>query len=71
MRKQFIVFFGVAAQFRYVGAQVGVASQFIKYSVESAGITASQGSNRYAIGQGLFALGRFAAAGSMVFIKPR
>ena len=71
MRKQYKLFFGVAAQFCYVGAQVGVASQFIKYSVESANITASQGSDRYAIGQGLFAIGRFAAAGGMMFVKPR
>ena len=71
MRHQYKLFFGVAAQFCYVGAQVGVASQFIKYSVESAGITDSQGSDRYAIGQGLFALGRFAAAGAMMFMKPR
>lgn len=71
MRKQYKLFFGVAAQFCYVGAQVGVASQFIKYSVESAHITASQGSDRYAIGQGLFAIGRFAAAGGMIFAKPR
>ena len=50
---------------------MGVASQFIKYSVEAAGITDSQASDRYAIGQGLFAIGRFAAAGGMMFIKPR
>ena len=71
MRKQYKLFFGVAAQFCYVGAQVGVASQFIKYSVESADITASEGSDRYAIAQGLFAIGRFAAAGAMMFVKPR
>ena len=71
LRKQYKLFFGVAAQFCYVGAQVGVASQFIKYSVESAAITESQASDRYAIGQGLFAIGRFAAAGGMMFVKPR
>ena len=71
MRKQYKLFFGVAAQFCYVGAQVGVASQFIKYSVESAHVSAAQGSDRYAIGQGLFAIGRFAAAGGMMFVKPR
>ena len=71
MRRQYKLFFGVAAQFCYVGAQVGVAANFINYAVESAGITASQGSDRYAIGQGLFAIGRFAAAGAMMFIKPR
>ena len=71
MRKQYKLFFGVAAQFCYVGAQVAVASQFIKYSVNSAHITDSEGSDRYAIGQGLFAIGRFAAAGGMMVTKPR
>ncbi|MCJ1412391.1 hypothetical protein MMC19_006485 [Ptychographa xylographoides] len=71
LRKQYKLFFGVAAQFCYVGAQVGVASQFIKYAVESANISEAAASDRYAIGQGLFALGRFAAAGAMMFMKPR
>ncbi|KAL9595595.1 MAG: hypothetical protein Q9219_006359 [cf. Caloplaca sp. 3 TL-2023] len=71
LKKQFKLFFGVAAQFCYVGAQVGVASQFIKYSVESAKISDAAGSDRYAIGQGLFAIGRFAAAGLMMVMKPR
>lgn len=69
MRKQYKLFFGVAAQFCYVGAQVGVASQFIKYTQESAGISASAASDRYAIGQALFAIGRFAAAGLFMFVK--
>lgn len=71
MRKQYKLIFGVCAQFCYVGAQVAVASQFIKYAVESAHITDSQGSDRYAIGQGLFAIGRSAAAGGMMLAKPR
>lgn len=71
MRKQYKLFFGVAAQFCYVGAQVAVAAQFIKYAVESAHLTDSQGSDRYAIAQGLFAIGRFAAAGGMMVVKPR
>ncbi|MCJ1280173.1 hypothetical protein MMC21_008000 [Puttea exsequens] len=71
LRKQHKLFFGVAAQFCYVGAQVGVASQFIKYAVESAHISDSAASDRYAIGQGLFAIGRFAAAGAMMVAKPR
>ncbi|KAL9630900.1 MAG: hypothetical protein Q9204_004488 [Flavoplaca sp. TL-2023a] len=71
LRRQYKLFFGVAAQFCYVGAQVGVAAQFIKYSVESAGISDAAGSDRYAIGQGLFAIGRFAAAGLMMVMKPR
>jgi MFS transporter, FHS family, L-fucose permease len=71
LRKQYKLFFGVAAQFCYVGAQVGVASQFIRYSEETAHLTESQASDRYAIAQSLFAIGRFAAAGLFMFIKPR
>lgn len=71
MRRQYKLFFGVAAQFCYVGAQVAVASQFIRYAQESAGIGESAASDRYAIGQGLFAIGRFAAAGLFMFVKPR
>ena len=71
LKKQSKLFFGVAAQFCYVGGQVAVASVFIKYAQESAGITASAASDRYAIGQGVFAIGRFAAAGMMLYMKPR
>jgi len=46
LSKQYKLFFGAAAQ-------------FIKYSQESAGLTASQASDSYAIGQSLFAIGRF------------
>ena len=34
-------------------------------------MSSSDASDRYAIGQGLFAIGRFLAAGLMIFIKPR
>jgi len=71
MRKQYKLMFGVAAQFCYVGAQVGVAANFIRYAEESAKISESAASDRYAIGQGLFAIGRFAAAGLMMVVKPR
>ncbi|CAG8984115.1 hypothetical protein HYALB_00006216 [Hymenoscyphus albidus] len=71
IRRQYKLMFGVAAQFCYVGAQVGVAANFIRYAVESANISEAAGSDRYAIGQGLFAIGRFAAAGLMMVIKPR
>ncbi|KAH6682570.1 putative L-fucose-proton symporter [Halenospora varia] len=71
MRKQYKLMFGVAAQFCYVGAQVGVAANFINYARESAKISAAAASDRYAIGQGLFAIGRFAAAGLMMYVKPR
>jgi len=68
MRKQYTLFWGVAAQFSYVAGQVGVAAYFINYFAEARpdlDVTEShrQGSNFYAIAQGLFAMGRFAAAG--------
>ncbi|KAF1840221.1 L-fucose permease Glucose/galactose transporter-like protein [Cucurbitaria berberidis CBS 394.84] len=77
MKKQYTLFWGVAAQFSYVGAQVGVAAYFINYFTEARpdlNITEGhrQGANFYAIAQGLFAIGRFAAAGLMYYGgKPR
>ena len=71
MRKQYKLILGVIAQFCYVGAQVAVAAQFINYSVESANLSHAAGSDRYAIAQGLFAIGRFVAAGGMMVFKPR
>ena len=71
LKRQYKLFLGTAAQFCYVGSQVAVASVFIKYAQESANINASKASDRYAIGQGMFAIGRFAAGGAMLFIKPR
>ena len=71
LRKQYKLFFGVAAQFTYVGAQVAVASQFIRYTQESAGLAEHAASDRFAIAQALFAIGRFAAAGLFMFVKPR
>ncbi|KAF7948916.1 hypothetical protein EAE96_008097 [Botrytis aclada] len=71
MRRQYKLFFGVAAQFCYVGAQVGVAANFIKYAEESASLSSAVATDRFAIAQGLFAIGRFAAAGMMMIVKPR
>ena len=71
LKKQYKLFFGVLAQFCYVGSQVAVASMFIKYAEESAHISLAASSDRYAIGQGAFAIGRFAAAGGMLYVKPR
>jgi FHS family L-fucose permease-like MFS transporter len=77
MRKQYTLFWGVAAQFSYVAGQVGVAAYFINYFTEARpdlDVTAAhqQGANFYAIAQALFAIGRFAAAGLMyVGGKPR
>jgi FHS family L-fucose permease-like MFS transporter len=76
MRKQYTLFFGVAAQFCYVGAQVAIASFFINYFEQAhPDLTVyeahRQGANYYAIAQGLFAVGRFSAAGLMYITKPR
>jgi len=61
----------VMAQFCYVGAQVAVASQFISYAQHVAHLSAANASNRYAVGQGVFAIGRFASAGILLYVKPR
>lgn len=77
LRKQYTLFWGVAAQFCYVGAQVGIASFFINFFTQAhpeMGVTEAhhQGANYYAIAQALFAVGRFSAAGFMYFgVKPR
>jgi FHS family L-fucose permease-like MFS transporter len=77
LRKQYTLFWGTFAQFSYVGAQVGVAAYFINYFTEARpDLTVTQahisGANFDAIAQGLFAAGRFAAAGFMYFGgKPR
>jgi len=75
-RKQHTLFWGVLAQFSYVGAQVAIAGYFINYYEQARpdlnAITAQhQGANFYAIAQALFAIGRFSAAGLMYFTKPR
>jgi len=77
LRSQYTLFFGVAAQFCYVGAQVGIASFFINFFTQShpeLNVTEAhhQGANYYAIAQALFAVGRFSAAGFMyIGLKPR
>jgi len=76
MRKQYTLFWGTAAQFCYVGAQVGIAGFFINYYRQARPDLSDtkahqQGSNFYAIAQGLFAIGRFSAAGLMYITKPR
>ena len=71
IHKQNKLIFAVAAQFCYVGAQVAVASQFIKYAQTVANLSATTSSNRYAVAQAVFAIGRFASAGLLLFVKPR
>lgn len=61
----------VTAVFFNAGAQVAIASQFISYSVESAGLNHAGASDRYAIAQALFAVGRFVAAGLYIIMAPR
>ncbi|MCJ1255783.1 hypothetical protein MMC24_003600 [Lignoscripta atroalba] len=72
LRKQYTLFWGIAAQFCYVGAQVAIAGYFINYVVHvRPGTTSAAGSNQLAIAQGLFAIGRFVAGASMKVVKPR
>ncbi|KAF2085513.1 L-fucose permease Glucose/galactose transporter-like protein [Saccharata proteae CBS 121410] len=76
LRKHYTLFWGVAAQFSYVGSQVAIAGYFINFYTQArpdlSTVTAQhQGANYYAIAQGLFAAGRFSAAGLMYITKPR
>ncbi|TID23313.1 MFS general substrate transporter [Venturia nashicola] len=76
LSKQYTLFWGVAAQFSYVGAQVAIAGYFINYYEQARPdldklTSQKQGANFYAIAQGLFAVGRFSAAGLMYITKPR
>ena len=72
LRRQYTLFWGVAAQFCYVGAQVACANFFINVAQEMRpGTSQATGSNLLAMAQGLFAIGRFVAAGLMRFVRPR
>ncbi|KAF2014653.1 glucose/galactose transporter [Aaosphaeria arxii CBS 175.79] len=76
LRKHYTLYWGVAAQFSYVGAQVGIAGYFINYYTQARPdeptlVAQHQGANFYAIAQALFAVGRFSAAGLMMIMKPR
>ena len=72
LRKQYTLFWGIVAQFCYVGSQVAIAGYFINYVVlVRPGTSSATGSNQLAIAQGLFAIGRFTAAFTMKFVKPR
>ncbi|KAF2738443.1 putative L-fucose-proton symporter [Polyplosphaeria fusca] len=71
-RRQYTLFWGVFAQFCYVGAQVSIAGYFIHYVIEAKpSLTSAEGSNLLAMAQGLFAIGRFVAALLMKVTKPR
>lgn len=72
LSKQITLFWGTAAQFCYVGAQVAIAGYFIHYVTEAKpSLTSADGSNLLAVAQGLFAVGRFVASFAMRWIKPR
>ncbi|KAF9698723.1 hypothetical protein EKO04_003091 [Ascochyta lentis] len=71
-RHQYTLFWGVAAQFCYVGAQVAVAGFFIHYVTEvKPSLSTADGSNLLAVAQALFAVGRFVASLMMKWVKPR
>ncbi|CZR63539.1 probable L-fucose permease [Phialocephala subalpina] len=72
LSKQYTLFFGVFAQFCYVGAQVAYAGYFINYVTwVRPGTSKATGSNLLAVAQGCFAIGRFIASGLLKFVKPR
>jgi len=72
LSKQYTLFFGVVAQFCYVGAQVAYAGYFINYVTwVRPGTTHATGANLLAVAQGCFAIGRFIASGLLKFVKPR
>ncbi|KAL5325454.1 hypothetical protein ACEPPN_006579 [Leptodophora sp. 'Broadleaf-Isolate-01'] len=72
LSRQYTLYFGVIAQFCYVGAQVAYAGYFINYvSWVRPGTTHATGANLLAGAQGCFAVGRFIASGMLKFIKPR
>ncbi|MCJ1473468.1 hypothetical protein MMC13_002119 [Lambiella insularis] len=70
--KQYVLFWGVAAQFCYVGSQVAIANFFINYVQQvRPGTSQSTASNLLAVAQSLFAIGRFASSLAMRFLRPR
>lgn len=70
--KQYRLFHAAIAQFCYTGAQVGIASFFINYAVETRpGTSSALGSQLFAGAQGAFALGRFGGVALMHYVKPR
>ncbi|PMD63167.1 putative L-fucose-proton symporter [Hyaloscypha bicolor E] len=72
LRQQYTLFYGVFAQFCYVGAQVAYAGYFINYVTwVRPGTSHAAGSNLLAVAQGCFAVGRFLASGLLKFVKPR
>jgi MFS transporter, FHS family, L-fucose permease len=72
LHKQYILFWGVMAQFCYVGSQVAIANYFINYvQVVRPGTSQATASNLLAMAQGLFAIGRFTSSLLLRWIRPR
>jgi FHS family L-fucose permease-like MFS transporter len=62
---------GIAAQFFYVAAQVGVATLFINYCTESGvGIDNAMAAKLLSLGLILFTVGRFVGTAVMRFVQP-
>jgi FHS family L-fucose permease-like MFS transporter len=62
---------GVAAQFFYVGAQIGVWSFTIRYVMKELGLNEEQSSSYYIAALVLFAISRFVCTGLMSIFSPR
>lgn len=73
LHKQYSLFWGVLAQFCYVGSQVAIANYFINYvQVVRPGTSQATASNFLAMAQGLFAIGRFASSALLRWVlRPR
>jgi len=70
--KQYTLFYGILAQFCYVGAQVACAGYFINYTQSvKPGTSKATGANYLAVAQGCFAIGRFISSLLLKFTKPR
>ena len=62
---------GVVAQFFYVGAQIGVWSFTIRYTMKELSLNEEQASSYYIAALVLFAVSRFVCTGLMSFFTPR
>ncbi|KAK9311115.1 putative L-fucose-proton symporter [Lipomyces starkeyi] len=70
--KQYALFYGVLAQFSYVGAQVALAGYFVTYTKDVIpSVSSSHATDLLAAVQAVYATSRFIAVGLMHYIKPR
>jgi len=68
--KQYNMWFGLLAQFCYVGAQVTVATFFINYTNETGGVAKSRSSFLLSMSLLIFTIARFIGTGILTFIAP-